>query len=107
MPRNYLLSRTLDPLLGVFTGFLAYYLHETNPRTAPPPGHTLKDLVGWQVAENKQRAEEASAANAAADSAELEAVRRELDDAEPCSTRRFYVYYYSNHAWLLGHVLVL
>ncbi|BEJ15141.1 hypothetical protein CspHIS471_0409080 [Cutaneotrichosporon sp. HIS471] len=125
MPRNYLLSRTLDPLLGVFTGFLAYYLHETNPRTAPPPGHTLKDLVSWQVAENKQRAEVASAANAAADSAELEAVRRELDDAEsvdrviqavksvpeaaaaPCRTCRFYVYYYSNHAWLLGLVLVL
>jgi hypothetical protein len=82
MPRNYLLSRTVDPLLGVFTGFLAYYLHETNPRTAPPPGHTLKDLVSWQIGENKRRGEAATAASAAADSAELEAVRRELDDAE-------------------------
>ncbi|GMK57112.1 hypothetical protein CspeluHIS016_0309520 [Cutaneotrichosporon spelunceum] len=82
MPRTYLLSRTLDPLLGVFTGFLAYYLHETNPRTAPPPGHTLKDLVSWQMDQNKQRAEKESAASAASDSAELEAVRRELDDAQ-------------------------
>ncbi|KAK0463945.1 uncharacterized protein EV420DRAFT_1116329 [Desarmillaria tabescens] len=26
-----LLSRGLDPLLGVFTGVLAYYLYETHP----------------------------------------------------------------------------
>lgn len=82
MARSYLLSRTLDPLLGVFTGFLAYYLHETNPRTAPPPGHTLKDLVSWQVADNERRRQVAAAATALEESAELEAVRRELDEAE-------------------------
>lgn len=82
MARSYLLSRTLDPLLGVFTGFLAYYLHETNPRTTPPPGHTLKDLVRWQVADNERRREVAAAATAADESAELETIRRELEEAE-------------------------
>ncbi|TYJ59101.1 hypothetical protein B9479_000090 [Cryptococcus floricola] len=53
-PRTYLLSRTLDPLLGAFTGVFAYYLNETNPRTAPPPGHTLKELVSWRWTESKQ-----------------------------------------------------
>ncbi|KAF8511381.1 hypothetical protein JB92DRAFT_2934848 [Gautieria morchelliformis] len=43
-----LLSRTLDPLLGVFTGVLAFYLAETNPRTAPPPDDTLKELLRWK-----------------------------------------------------------
>jgi len=80
MPKTYLLSRTLDPLLGVFTGFLAYYLHETNPRTAPPPGHTLRDLIAWQWDQNNARREAQAAAAAAADSAELEAVRRELEE---------------------------
>lgn len=47
-PKVFLLSRTLDPLLGVFTGLLAFHLHETNPRSAPPPGHTLSELVQWK-----------------------------------------------------------
>jgi hypothetical protein len=34
--------------LGVFTGFFAYYLHETHPRTAPPPGQRLIELVRWK-----------------------------------------------------------
>ncbi|WVQ74463.1 hypothetical protein IAR50_004064 [Cryptococcus sp. DSM 104548] len=53
-PRTYLLSRTLDPILGAFTGVFAYYLNETNPRTAPPPGHTLSELVSWRWNESKQ-----------------------------------------------------
>jgi hypothetical protein len=40
--------RTLDPLLGIFTGALAFYLHETNPRTAPPPDQRLLALVDWK-----------------------------------------------------------
>ncbi|KAG2356200.1 hypothetical protein BDR07DRAFT_470086 [Suillus spraguei] len=36
MPTPVLLSRGIDPVLGIFTGCFAYYLHETNPRTAPP-----------------------------------------------------------------------
>ncbi len=40
--------RGLDPLLGVFTGILAYKMSETNPRTAPPPGETLGALVRWK-----------------------------------------------------------
>ncbi|KAI5121388.1 hypothetical protein M0805_001201 [Coniferiporia weirii] len=43
-----LLSKSLDPLLGVFTGVLAYYLHETNPRTAPAPSESLGALVQWK-----------------------------------------------------------
>jgi hypothetical protein len=84
MPKTYLLSRTLDPLLGVFTGFLAYYLHETNPRTAPPPGHSLRDLLGWQWDRTQQHRAQRAVAVAAVetsgeDAAVLEAVRRELE----------------------------
>ncbi|KAF8327184.1 uncharacterized protein EI90DRAFT_3068208 [Cantharellus anzutake] len=46
---RYLLSRGLDPLLGVFTGVLAYKMSESNPRTAPPPGDTLVRLVKWKL----------------------------------------------------------
>ena len=49
MPKVYLLSRTLDPILGVFTGLLAYHLSETNPRSNIQPGHTLRDLIPWQL----------------------------------------------------------
>ncbi|XAO24982.1 hypothetical protein I312_103791 [Cryptococcus bacillisporus CA1280] len=47
MTKAYLLSRTLDPLLAVFTGLFAFYLNQNNPRTAPPPGHTLQELLRW------------------------------------------------------------
>ncbi|KAF8651457.1 hypothetical protein AX16_004756 [Volvariella volvacea WC 439] len=53
-----LLSRSLDPLLGVFTGFLAYYLHETHPRTNLPPGYRLTELIEWKWAKHKQQREE-------------------------------------------------
>ncbi|KAI0374899.1 hypothetical protein BV20DRAFT_1010639 [Pilatotrama ljubarskyi] len=43
-----LLSRTLDPILGVFTGFLAYYLYESHPRTAMPEELKLKSLLKWK-----------------------------------------------------------
>jgi len=49
----HLLSRTLDPVLGVFTGVLAYYLHESHPRTAPPEGSRLVDLLRWKFDPNK------------------------------------------------------
>ncbi|CAE6490179.1 unnamed protein product [Rhizoctonia solani] len=48
MTRTYLLSKYLDPLLGVATGLLAYHLHETNPRTAPPDGEDLRSLIRWK-----------------------------------------------------------
>jgi len=44
-----LLSRTLDPLLGFFTGVFAYYLYETNPRTTPAPEQKLDTLVRWKI----------------------------------------------------------
>lgn len=54
MAKAYLLSRTLDPLLAVFTGLFAFYLNQNNPRTAPPPGHTLQELLRWKWAESKK-----------------------------------------------------
>lgn len=39
----------MDPVLGVFTGVLAYYLYETNPRTALPPEQKLESLVRWKI----------------------------------------------------------
>lgn len=44
-----LLRRSLDPALGVFTGVLAFYLRQTNPRTAPPPEETFSALVSWKM----------------------------------------------------------
>ena len=79
MPRVYLLSRTLDPLLGIFTGFLAYHLHETNPRSAPPPGHTLQELVRWQWTEMRRSRELRDAADVGKDGEEFERMRREFE----------------------------
>lgn len=42
-------QRSLDPALGVFTGALAFYLRQTNPRTAPPPEESLSALVSWKL----------------------------------------------------------
>jgi Non-classical export protein 1 len=48
----------LDPFLGIFTGFFAYYLYETHPRTAVPPDQRLAVLVQWKLAKyQRQRAE--------------------------------------------------
>lgn len=38
----------LDPVLGIFTGALAYYLYESNPRTAPPLDQRLSELAQWK-----------------------------------------------------------
>ncbi|PIL24004.1 hypothetical protein GSI_13755 [Ganoderma sinense ZZ0214-1] len=43
-----LLSRTLDPVLGVFTGVFAYYLYETHPRTALSEELRLTSLLWWK-----------------------------------------------------------
>ncbi|KAE9409641.1 hypothetical protein BT96DRAFT_782903, partial [Gymnopus androsaceus JB14] len=40
--------RGLDPVLGTFTGFLAYYLYETHPRNALPQDQRLYELVRWK-----------------------------------------------------------
>ncbi|TFK54786.1 hypothetical protein OE88DRAFT_1653275 [Heliocybe sulcata] len=52
-----LLSRGLDPVLGVFTGVLAYYLYETHPRTAPPPDQRLQKLVRWKLSKWRRERE--------------------------------------------------
>ncbi|KAF9484723.1 hypothetical protein BDN70DRAFT_825252 [Pholiota conissans] len=45
---SYLLSRGLDPFVGAFTGVLAFYLHETHPRTARPEEERLFQLLQWK-----------------------------------------------------------
>ncbi|KAF8798083.1 hypothetical protein BYT27DRAFT_7151866 [Phlegmacium glaucopus] len=50
----YLLSRGLDSFLGVFTGFLAYYLHENHPRTALRPEEKLSELLRWKYQQKRQ-----------------------------------------------------
>ena len=54
-----MLRRTLDPLLGIFTGGFAYYLYENNPRTAPPREERLSELVRWKLAKRSREAEAA------------------------------------------------
>ncbi|KDN42474.1 hypothetical protein RSAG8_06791, partial [Rhizoctonia solani AG-8 WAC10335] len=59
MTRAYLISKYSDPFLGITTGLLAYYLHQTNPRTAPPEGEDLRSLIRWKqsMARRKELAE--------------------------------------------------
>lgn len=82
-PKVYLLSRTLDPLLGVFTGLLAYQLHETNPRSAPPPGHTLRELISWKWRDHRER--RALRETSEGDEA-WESVRRELEGGQSAAS---------------------
>ncbi|ORY24199.1 hypothetical protein BCR39DRAFT_334416 [Naematelia encephala] len=79
MPRYYLLSKTLDPLLGIFTGLLAYQLHETNPRTAPPEGHTLRELAVWKWGEMRSAKEARERVEEARHAEEWERVKKELE----------------------------
>ena len=41
-------DRTLDPILGVFTGGFAYYLYEKHPRTDMPEELRLMSLLRWK-----------------------------------------------------------
>lgn len=77
MPKVYLLSRTLDPLLGIFTGLLAYHLHETNPRSAPPAGHTLRELISWKWDTSREARAAREAGEAGGE--EWERMRKELE----------------------------
>jgi hypothetical protein len=49
--------RALDPLLAVFTGSFAYYLYETNPRTAVPQEERLSELLRWKWAKWRRERE--------------------------------------------------
>src|SRR6266550_5601077 len=46
---------SLDTLLGVFSGVLAYYLNETHPRTARPPEQRLLPLLHWKWAKYQEQ----------------------------------------------------
>ncbi|TIC75478.1 hypothetical protein E3Q00_00960 [Wallemia mellicola] len=45
----YLISRSIDPLLGVFTGFLSFYLNETHPKTYREEPDRLISLIKWKL----------------------------------------------------------
>jgi hypothetical protein len=45
-----MVSRGLDPLLGVFTGVLAYYLYETHPKNNMAPDERLMVLLEQKYA---------------------------------------------------------
>lgn len=57
LPQSVILTfpRGLDPFLGVFTGFLAYYLHENHPRTALQPEEKLSELLRWKYNKYQQK----------------------------------------------------
>ncbi|KAF9053773.1 hypothetical protein BDZ89DRAFT_1125488 [Hymenopellis radicata] len=50
----YLLSRGLDPLLGIFTGLLAFRLHEHHPRTGLREEERLLPLLRWKWAQKRK-----------------------------------------------------
>ncbi|SCZ98546.1 BZ3500_MvSof-1268-A1-R1_Chr3-1g05455 [Microbotryum saponariae] len=74
MPKRiYLVSKTLDPLLGIFSGIWAYYVYES--RLERPSEHSLPSLLRWKMGEIKQRR------NAAAGAGDLdEQGWKELDE---------------------------
>ncbi|KAF9013887.1 hypothetical protein BDQ17DRAFT_1341679 [Cyathus striatus] len=43
-----LLTRYLDPVLGLFSGVFAYYLYETHPRNTLPQHERLLPLLRWK-----------------------------------------------------------
>jgi len=49
--------------LGVFTGVFAFRLAEGNPRTAPPEGETLPELLRWKYGKWKASREHPDAEN--------------------------------------------
>ncbi|SGY44177.1 BQ5605_C001g00125 [Microbotryum silenes-dioicae] len=50
--RIYLVSKTMDPLLGIFSGIWAYYVYES--RLERPSDHSLPSLLRWKMGEIKQ-----------------------------------------------------
>ncbi|KAF8965265.1 hypothetical protein BDZ97DRAFT_1659281 [Flammula alnicola] len=48
-------SRGLDPFVGLFTGVLAYYLHENHPRTARANEERLVELLRWKYRKYQQK----------------------------------------------------
>ena len=65
----------MDPVLGVFTGVFAYYLYESNPRTAPPEGDRLVQLLKWK----RDKSQKEKAALADEDSIDWKALASEME----------------------------
>jgi len=76
----------LDPALGVFTGVFAYFLHETNPRTAPSsPDLRLTELVKRKFA--KMSAQRAHQSNEKEEAEALKAFTETFKAAEAEETK--------------------
>jgi hypothetical protein len=56
-------NSVLDPMLGIATGVLAYYLYENHPRTKLPTEKTLGNLVNWKWSKWRREREEKQLAN--------------------------------------------
>ncbi|CCM04606.1 uncharacterized protein FIBRA_06788 [Fibroporia radiculosa] len=72
-----LLSRTLDPILGVFTGVFAYYLYEINPRSGIAQGDRLSELTAWRWA--KWRNERRNKLSEGGEEEALDAIKKEVE----------------------------
>lgn len=51
------ICRSLDPILGVFTGLFAFYLHETHPKTFREEKDRLIGLVQWKLKTRRELAQ--------------------------------------------------
>lgn len=49
------MHRFVDPLLGVFTGVLAFHLRQNDPKTAPPDDERLDSLLKWKYIQWKEK----------------------------------------------------
>lgn len=80
--------RALDPLLGIFTGVLAFQLRQSNPKTAPPEDERLDYLVKWKYAQWKEKKQQRETA----DDTELwEALKTAAEQVRRVSRRRAFL----------------
>jgi hypothetical protein len=76
----------------IILGGLAYHLHENNPRSRPPAGHTLRELTVWHWDQRKdeRQAREAELLKAEESDVkakeELEMLRKEIAGVSERST---------------------
>ncbi|ORY92801.1 hypothetical protein BCR35DRAFT_298346 [Leucosporidium creatinivorum] len=77
--RVYLVSKRLDPFLGVFTGIWAYALYER--RLQRPEGHTLLELIRGKWNQHQQARQAINSAKAGEHEEGWEELTKELESA--------------------------
>ncbi|KAI5475747.1 Nce101 protein [Pseudohyphozyma bogoriensis] len=85
LPRVYLVSKRLDPVLGIASGIWAYYLYES--RVGRPQGHSLNELVGakwttWRQARANARVQTVGRDSDREERELLKEIEREVKIAE-------------------------